>query len=133
MDDTVRIESLESQVAGLRRANRFLILLPCLAVLLAFQSPSQTVRAQKIEVTDAEGRVRARIEPGKIALLNASGQEKATVTADANNGNMTLSGDGQKRVSMFMSDKIPLIVLYNTDGEPVASLPAAIKEGPLTP
>lgn len=128
MEQETRIRTLERRVTVLSQA---LVALACLAAFFSLvawrtQSP-QVVRATKFEVTDANGKVRARVEAGKISLLNPSGLEKAVITADDANGNLTLSGGGQKRISMFMSDSIPLIVLYNEKGEPIASLPAAIR------
>jgi hypothetical protein len=125
MDD--RVERLEAQVRTLRRTVLLTAVVCFGAFLLAFQNPVKTIKTEMIELTDSSGHVLTRIQPGSITLMNRSGAVKAEVTADDHNGNMTLRGDGDKRISMFMSDKVPLIVLYDDKGNPIASLPAAIK------
>lgn len=95
-----------------------------LAGLLGWsQGTPETLRAQRFEVIDKDGKVRARVEPGLIALFSASGKQLARLTADETNGNLVLQGADQKRLEVFMDPNTPRAVFYDSSGKPTGILP----------
>jgi hypothetical protein len=129
--ESERITRLEQQVARMQRRQRALMVcfgLMGLFLLVAWRfPPADVVQAKRFEALDDAGKVRVRIEPGRLVLLNKEGKEKALLTADENNGNLTLSGKEKMRLSVFMSEETPVVVLYNPKGEPVAGLSSSGK------
>lgn len=111
----------------IKRTNRFLLALvaACGAFAsIAWRSPApDTVRAKRFEVIDDSGKVWATLEKGKIQLNNGAGDSKVLIAADEDNGNLTLSGTGKKRISIFMTDQMPLVALYDSENKMIASLP----------
>jgi hypothetical protein len=119
------------ELADLRRSVREQrILVAGIVAIIAFpllfgfgrQAPGPQ-KASSYEVVDGKGTVRARIEPGKIALYSSSGVEKARIICDETNGNLVLSGEKQKRLEVFMDASTPRVVLYGPDGGPTMVLP----------
>ena len=119
------VNDLRRSVCELRRNQRLLLGLLVATVLpFLLAAGMQAKGPRKLEVVDDQGRVRARIETGKIALLNAAGQEKAILIADEDNGNLVLWGQDKKRLEVFMDRQTPRVVLYAPDGNPTLVLPA---------
>src|SRR5262249_42734966 len=98
------LHELQTALDRLRRNQRILLsFIVAMGVLLLVAAwHVQEKPSRKLEVLDEQGRVRARIETGKIVLFNSKGEEKARLTADENNGNLVLNGPGQKRLEVFM-------------------------------
>ena len=115
------------ELQRIRLMNR--ILLSLLAVsgavaTIAWRSPSpDVVKAKRFEVVDDSGKVWATLEKGRVQLSNGAGDSKVLIAADENNGNLTLSGTGKKRISIFMADQIPIVALSDTENRMIASLP----------
>jgi hypothetical protein len=121
------LHDLQTAINHLRRNQRILLsLVLAMGVLLLLAAVHvQEKPNRKLEVLDEQGRVRARIETGKIVLLNSKGEEKARLTADENNGNLVLNGPGQKRLEVFMDQQTPRVVFYGSNGAPALILPPA--------
>lgn len=118
------VNDLRRSVCRLRRNQRLLFgLLVAIGLPLLLAAGLQDKGPRKLEVVDDQGRVRARIETGKIVLLNAAGQEKAILTADEDNGNLVLWGQEKKRLEVFMDRQTPRVVLYSPAGNPTLVLP----------
>jgi hypothetical protein len=122
--------NLESEIRSVRRMNRLLMAgMGVLALLaaIAWRTPADTVSAKRFEVVDDAGKVWVTLEKGRIQLSNARGDSKVQLTSDESNGNLTLTGSGKKRISIFMLDEMPLVALYDSQDRMVASLPAVEK------
>lgn len=87
------------------------------------QAQPDVQRARRFEVVDKDGKVRAKMELGLMALYNASGKELERLTADEVNGNLVLFGANTKRLEIFMDPETPRAVFYNPSGQPVAVFP----------
>lgn len=118
------LKELRQTIERLRWNQRILgALLVGVGIPLLVAAGVQAQGNKKLEVTDDQGRVRARVEVGKFILLNSAGEEKVRLTADENNGNLVLSGPVKKRLEVFMEPQTPRIVLYSPSGMPTLVLP----------
>jgi hypothetical protein len=118
--------NFENEIRRVRRANRVLLCLAAVTAaltLVAWRAPADTVTAKRFEVVDDSGKVWVSLEKGKIQLNNAAGNSKVLITSDENNGNLTLSGAGKKRISIFMTDDMPLVALYDSQDRMIATVP----------
>ena len=119
------------EVATVQIANRMLlaVVVVLVAVLISGWKASDpdVVRAKRFEVIDDSGKVWGTLEKGKLQLCNSVGTVKATLTSDENNGNLTLSGAEKKRLSVFMADEMPLLAVYDSKGQLIATVPAVSK------
>ncbi len=102
---------LEGRLARLERQNRlYRVLLACLALFVgaivitgqtAAPSPSQTLRARAVEVTDADGNVVVRLGAteggqGSIETLNPQGDQLISLAATTVDGKGVISVSDEK-------------------------------------
>ena len=94
-----------------------------IALLGWTQGTPDVQRARRFEVVDKDGKVRAKVEQGLVALYGAAGKELARLTSDETNGNLVLFGAGSKRLEVFMDPETPRAVFYGPSGRPTAVFP----------
>ena len=140
-----RLEALERGLSAAKRRNKYLLIgLVLLAVAWAFTSTTGTVqaqtgenvvRAERFELVDSEGRVRAGLGvfngmPG-LLLYDANGTNRVELSvSDRGTGLFLYDANETPRAKLLASDDGSALGLFDTNGKHRAGLTVLAEIGP---